>query len=498
MFVTRHGRVERVHHQAFYVVLILLYVGILLYVNHVRRHAQLLRVLIREAQKEQEAVLSLIDKLGEQMTTKFNLTDSLQIITEYIVQATRAESGAIFVMTADERELKAEVVIGPFPPLNQSGDYGLARPRQVIERIRADRIRVGEGIVGQVAIQSEPLLVTDAQADPRVPAHASLLGEVHSIILCPLRVRGRNLGVIVVVNKLGEAIFDSRDMALLQALADQAAVTIDLVKLYDMVAEQQRLEQELALARDFQRMLLPDRFPELPGYELHAVSDAAKVVGGDFYDVFDVDADHVGLAIADVTGKGIPGALIMAMTRSVLRAEARGDLSPKNALRRVNRRLLDDTRENVFVTMIYAILHKASGRLRFVRAGHEPLLLLDDAGGPPVEWTPPGIALGLVGEEVFEHNEEVEIQLIPGQTVLLYTDGLVEAADEGHVEYGRDRLAAKLQDLGRSSARALVESLLEDVRRHTQGAPQSDDVTILALRMASRPESSMPEKGAVA
>jgi sigma-B regulation protein RsbU (phosphoserine phosphatase) len=474
----------------FLVSLLLLYIGVLLYVGHLRRQVQLLRVLSREAQKEQEAVLSLIDKLGEKMTNKFNLTESLQIITEYIVQATKAESGAIFVLETDRQALRAQVVSGPFPPLQPNIDVDLVRPRQIIEKIRAEPIPVGEGIIGQVALQGEPLLVTDAQADPRVPRHASALGDVHSIILCPLRVRGRVLGVFVVVNKLGEAIFDSRDMALLQALADQAAVTLDLVKLYDVLAEQQRLDQELEVAREFQRMLLPDRFPDLPGYELFAVSEAAKIVGGDFFDFFRIDKDHLGLVIADVAGKGIPGALIMAMVRSVLRAESRGGLSPKQVLRQVNLRLLGDTRENVFITVIYAVLNLSDGRLRFVRAGHEPLILIEDREPFITELTPPGIALGLVSEDLFEHNEEVEIQLQPGQTVLFYTDGLVEAVGQGGVEYGRNRLASRLRELRRGGSQPLIEALVEDIHQFTQGIPQSDDITLMALRALGREPSA--------
>lgn len=466
------------------IALLLLYVGVLLYLGHLRRQIQILRIQSREAVQEQEAVLSLIDKLGERMTTKLNLTDTLQIITEYIVQATRAQAGAIYVTVEQNGRpaLKAEVVIGPFPPLHVEDGVDPSQLRQVLESIRRDSIPFGHSIIGQVAELGEPLLVTDAQADPRVPRNASALIPVHSLILCPLRTRGRTLGVFVVVNKLGQAVFDSRDMAILQALADQASITIDLVKLYDVLADQQRLEQELAVAREFQRMLLPGRFPDLPGYDIHAMSEPAKVVGGDFYDIFEVDRDHVGLVMADVAGKGIPGAMIMAMARAIMRAESRGSLSPKHVLRRVNKRLLENTGENVFITMIYGILHLGSGRLRFVRAGHEPLLIVGDDDRQVRELTPPGIALGMVGEELFEHNEEVEVQLYSGQTVLLYTDGLVEAVNAENVEYGHGRFAEKLIELRKRNSRAMIQGIVEDIHRYTRGTPQNDDITLLALR----------------
>ncbi len=440
-----------------------------------------LRALSRQSQKEQEAVLSLIDKIGEKITSKIDLDETLKIITDYIVQATRAESGAIFVVDEADGTLQARVVYGPFPPLHKLSEQEIHTDYENPENIKHDRIRPGEGILGIVLEQGEPLLVTDPENDPRFPRNGALLAQVHSLILCPLRVRGEVLGVFVVVNKLGETTFDSRDLALLQALADQAAVTVDLVKLYDVLAEQQRLEQELSVAHDFQRMLLPRKFPAIEGYEFYAMSEAATIVGGDYFDFFEIDADHLALAIADVSGKGIPGALIMAMVRAVLRAEAHATLSPKEVLARVNERLLQDTRENVFITMIYGILDLRSGRLRFVRAGHEPVLILSRNSDNVVQVAPEGIALGLVSPELFECNEEVEVQLNRGDMVLLYTDGVIEAMDQASLEYGRDRLIERLRHAGHAGAETVVRSVLQDIHQFTLGIPQHDDITMLAI-----------------
>lgn len=463
--------------------------GGLLWVSNLRRQINRLRLLARQAQSEQEAVLSLIDKLGERITSKIDLEETLRIITDYIVEATYAESGAIFLINEQELVLQAHVVIGPFPPLHEISEAAPSQTRNIVERIKKDKIRIGEGIVGQVAEHGEPQLVTDAEADPRVPKHPSLLNRIHSIIMCPLRVRGRILGVSVVVNKRGDAIFDSRDMALLQALSDQAAVTVDLVKLYDVLADQKRLEQELSIAHEFQRMLLPTDFPHLEGYELHAVSEAATVVGGDYFDYFEVDEQHLGLVIADVSGKGIPGALIMAMVRSVLRAEARDVLSPKEVLRRVNQRLVMDTKENVFITMTYCILNLQTGRMTFVRAGHEPVLILDFDQKTVNQLEPAGIALGLVPGSIFDHNEEAEVQLNPGEIVLLYTDGVIEAMDQGSNEYGRDRLIARLRDAEQASSEDIIQDVVKDIHQFTLGIPQHDDIAMLALHVLN-PDAS--------
>jgi sigma-B regulation protein RsbU (phosphoserine phosphatase) len=217
------------------------------------------------------------------------------------------------------------------------------------------------------------------------------------------------------------------------------------------------------------------------------------MVGGDYFDFFEVDETHLGLVIADVSGKGIPGALIMAMVRAVLRAEARGNLSPKEVLRRVNERMVADTKENVFTTMTYGILDIETGKLRFVRAGHEPLLILGNQENGSrhrhvEQLTPEGIALGLISGELFDHNEEADVQLQAGEVAMLYTDGVIEAMDQGSREYGRERLIGTLKGVENPTAQSLIQSIVDDIHQFTLGIPQHDDLTLLALRRLSPEE----------
>ena len=462
---------------------ILLLSGGGIWISNLTQQNKKLRNLVRHAQREQQAVFTLIDKVGEKITTKLDLEETLNIIAEYIVDATHAESGAVFIVNEDDNTLQARVVLGPFPPLHETNEYIMTTPKNLAEKIKRDKIRIGEGLVGLVAERGEPLLVTDAASDPLVPRHATMLNDIHSIILCPLRARGQMLGVFVVVNKLGDAIFDKNDLTLLQAMADQAAVTTDLVRLYDMLAEQQKLEQELQIAHEFQQMLLPREFPKLDGFEIYAMSEAAKDVGGDYYDCFQIDAEHWGLVVADVSGKGVPGALIMAMVRSVLRAESRNSLSPKQTLAMVNERITADTKDNVFITMIYGVLNVNDATFNFVRAGHEPLLILNERTEAIDALAPSGLALGLIAGEMFDYNEECQVTLTPGQTALLYTDGVIEAMDRLNQEYGHERLYARLKSGRKATAEEIVQRVVDDIHQFTLGIPQHDDITMLVLRM---------------
>lgn len=465
--------------------------GLACWVIFQRRQVQAGREESRRAVQEKEAVIALMDNIGERMTRKIDLDETLEVIGQYVVGATRAESGAIFLLDERDEALRARVIVGRFPPLFEDEEIRNASRDYPARKIKARRVKLGEGIIGTVAQLDRPVLITDAEADPRIPRTAAKFFPVHSMVFCPLRVRGKCLGVIAIVNKHGDAIFDSRDKILLQGLADQAAISVDLVKLYDVLAEQQRLDQELALAQDFQRMLLPHALPQLEAYEFSAVNKTARVVGGDFYDFFPVDQDHLGIVIGDVSGKGVPASLIMAMVRSILRAEARDTFSPKEVLRRVNEGVKADTKESVFVTITYGILDVSNDRLRFARAGHEPVLLRRGDPEPGVSsYQPEGMAVGLVPSDIFNLIEEMEVQLVPGDMVLLYTDGVVESLNPSSDEYGRERLIELLGKTQARSAEDLIRRLEEDVRKFAKGTQQHDDITLVALRMKPVPQGT--------
>ncbi|MFH0793322.1 MAG: PP2C family protein-serine/threonine phosphatase, partial [bacterium] len=352
----------------------------------------------------------------------------------------------------------------------------------LVEKVKKDKIKIGEGIVGAVAEKGEPLLIEDATSDPRVPKSSGDFLTMKSLMLAPLRVRDKIVGVFVVVNKKDDQHFNSRDMQLLQALADQAAVTVDIVSLYEELKEKHRMEQELSLAREFQNLLLPKKCPDLPGLDLAAFNTPALEVGGDYYDFITVDENHLGVVIADVSGKGIPGALLMAMVRSTLRAEAVGKLSPKEVLRRVNDRVFKDTKENVFITMTYGVLDLRTHRMRMVRAGHEPTITFRSGDPTPALVVPDGIALGLVGGELFDVMEETQVDLSSGDMVVLYTDGVIEAMNERAQEYGRERLLELVQKESELPTTEIIAKVLGDIEHFTEGIPQHDDITMVVIK----------------
>jgi sigma-B regulation protein RsbU (phosphoserine phosphatase) len=301
----------------------------------------------------------------------------------------------------------------------------------------------------------------------------------------------KTLGVAVLINRRDRASFTQQDQRLLKQLGAQAALTVDLVRAHQHEREQRRLEQELEVAHNFQEMLLPRELPSQPGLDIAAYSTPALELGGDYYDFIWVEKPlFLGVAIVDVSGKGVPGALVMTILRSALRACAPGNASPKKVLEEVNRMIIEDTKQNVFITMTYAIIDIRSKKMRFVRAGHEPLVLIDEnSDALPKIFQPKGIALGLVAPEMFNVLEEQEIDLREGQTVLLYTDGVVEAVNENDQEYGPERFRKNLQKHKTESAQHQINNLLEDIRSFTGGIAQHDDITVAAFKVVAEEEN---------
>jgi sigma-B regulation protein RsbU (phosphoserine phosphatase) len=287
-----------------------------------------------------------------------------------------------------------------------------------------------------------------------------------------------------VVNKRGVGAFQQEDLDLLITLADQAASTVELVRLSEENAETQRLEQELKLAHDIQQMLLPNSCPQPDGFSIAAFSAPALEVGGDYYDFIWVDEEkkHLGIAIADVSGKGIPGALIMAVVRCTMRATASGNFSPRDVLIRVNERVYADTGENVFVTITYGILDVQSRKFTFSRAGHEPLVMVGRDSDIKLT-SPTGIAMGLVESDMFSILEETTVTFERGDTAILYTDGVVEAMDSKNNEYGQKRFFDLIERNRTCRPQDIIRKTLDDISAFIAGNPQHDDITLVAVRL---------------
>jgi predicted SnoaL-like aldol condensation-catalyzing enzyme len=243
--------------------------------------------------------------------------------------------------------------------------------------------------------------------------------------------------------------------------------------------ERERIEQELQVARQIQRELLPEATPELDGWELSTYYEPAREVGGDFYDFLEFEDGRVGLVVGDATGKGMPAALVMATTRGMLRAVVQSVESPGEVLARVNEALVADIPPNMFVTCLYAILDPKSGSLRYANAGHDLPYLRRHGGGDAEELRARGLPLGLMPNMPYEEKEAV---LGVGDNALFYSDGLVEAHNPQREMFGFARLRALVAEHDAEEG-SLVDFLMEELYTFVgEGWEQEDDITLLTLR----------------
>jgi serine phosphatase RsbU (regulator of sigma subunit)/anti-sigma regulatory factor (Ser/Thr protein kinase) len=302
-------------------------------------------------------------------------------------------------------------------------------------------------------------------------------------LVVPLVTQGELIGTLNLGPRLSEQEYSTDDKRLLATLATQAAPAIRVAQLVAEqaaeAAERERYEQELRVAQLIQQQFLPRELPDLPAWQVAAYYGPARVVGGDFYDFIALDDGRIGVVVGDVTDKGVPAALVMARTHSILRAEAPRLVDPGRVLARANELLAPEMPARMFVTCLYGVLEPATGRFRFANAGHNLPYVRTPRG--VVELRATGLPLGLLPGIEYEEAEGV---IGPGDTVLLYSDGLVEQHGPGREMYGFPRLREAMA--AEASGSALLDRLLDGLRAFTgAGWEQEDDITLVTLRRSA-------------
>ena len=311
-------------------------------------------------------------------------------------------------------------------------------------------------------------------------------GRLQSALCVPVRAGEKVLGVFVLGRKRGRRIFTAGDEKLLLGIASMAGVALERARLHEQETQRLRLEEELAVARRIQLALLPPGVPVVAGWSFAATYQAARQVGGDFYDFLPLapDARRLGVVIADVTGKGVPAALMMAYSRAVVRAESMAGRSPVDVLERTNRLIMQERQTRLFLSAFYADLDLDSGRLVYANAGHDAPLWISADGRDCRELDAHGVILGAFGDIGLEPGEG---NLEPGDTVVLYTDGVTEARNAAAQLFGDERLVNAITQAvaDGNAAQGVLDSVVGAVTAFTAGADQADDLTIVVVQRSS-------------
>ena len=413
-----------------------------------------------------EAKYRLLLKLSQEIGRSLDLQEVLGFLLESVRTAVEFDAAGVFV-------LNRRVPLG-----QDTGGRLIAGMAAVgfddTPRDEDPMLRRGEGIIGHVIATGETVIAPDVRLNPYyVQGKRSTLSE----IAVPIVSAGDVIGALNLESDTLDAFSDA-DVEYLEFFAVAAAISIEKAVLHREMLEKHRIEQQLSIAREVQTALLPAADPVLDGYDIAGTNVPTWEIGGDYFDYLPQPDGRFGVAIADVAGKGVPAALIMATFRAALRAQRIRDVPLDAVAGRLNRILLDSMDASRFVTAFVGLLEPGTGAIGFANCGHNPPLLLRAAGGCDL-LASGGPALGMWRAATFVSGAAT---VWPGDILVLYTDGVVEIMNAAGEMFGVDRLEAVIRNRRRASSRDLVEAVVDATRAFAGREGYEDDFTLVIIR----------------
>jgi sigma-B regulation protein RsbU (phosphoserine phosphatase) len=440
-----------------------------------------------EIQIEETLVFDFLHGLGEAFTETIRATDLHRLIVEGAGRVLDAQGGALYMMERAGGKLAPAFISKGCPPFidvpTEILQEAASDPGALENYLRLHAIPPGEGIIGRVWQTREPVLLTDLANAPELAGLRGTSLGAASVMVTPLLYGKQNMGVLALGNGPSSPSFTQSDFVVFKSIAEQSAFALYNAIIYSEANEKKRLDHDLEIARDIQRILLPSEAPVIPGFEIAGLNIPARHVSGDYFDYVEVDKTRLGVAIADVSGKGVPASIIMAICRSVLRSQATGNTSPADVLQKVNRQLYPDIKEDMFISMAYVILDHVHGNVTLCRAGHDAPIIFEHETRSVTPVKPPGMVVGIDSGSVFDRiTGDFALSLKPGDCLLLYTDGVTEALDANGDEFGPERMMECIRASAPDGAPAMITRLIDELRSFVGAQPQNDDITLIAIR----------------
>ncbi|MGA3171746.1 MAG: GAF domain-containing SpoIIE family protein phosphatase [Chthoniobacteraceae bacterium] len=434
---------------------------------------------------EESRLFDFLHSLGEAFSTDLRPDDLHRLIVESAIRILDAHGGTLYTVNRDGTGIMARFISKSCPPLIEVPPHIMRQientPQGLQSYLRLHTVEPGESLVGKVWRDQDAVLLLPQ--DARLTPLRDTTLQTHSAMLAPLVFAHQNLGVIAVANGPMSSPFSESDFSTFKAIAEQSAFALYNAMIYLMADEKKRMDSDLQVAQEIQRILLPSSSPALPNYDIDGINMPARQMSGDYYGYIRVDPGRWGVVIADVSGKGVPASLIMAMCRSVLRGQAVGKTSAADVLNRVNRQLYPDIKEDMFVSMAYLILDENGNDITLCRAGHDAPLLYQAKTQTVRKLNPPGMAIGIDSGDVFERvTRDHTLQMETDDCLILYTDGITEALDAKGNEYGVKRMIQSIQAGALEGAADIRKRLTDDLLDFIGNHPQNDDITLIVIR----------------
>ena len=448
-----------------------------------RVQIQALDTAREKIQLEERRVFDFLHGLGEALSEDARPDDLHRLIVEGAMRIVNAHGGSLYLADEKSGQLRPAHISKTCRALFEVPAKSAGSPETLHSYLRLHAIAPWDGVLGAVWKEAAPLLLRGN--DPRLEfgKGGDPSAKPAAVAIAPLIYHEKKIGLLAVTRSAPGEPFVASEFDAFQTIAEQSAFALYNVFITAEATEKKRLDQDLQVAYEIQRILLPATSPEVAGYQIAGINIPAKQVSGDYYDYIAVDDSHCGVAIADVSGKGVPASLIMAMCRSVLRSLAPGQLSPSGVLHRVNSQIYPDIKEDMFISMAYAILDKTSSSVTLSRAGHDAPLLYRASDKTVSKINPPGMAVGIDSGDVFNRvTGDFSLTLEAGDCLILYTDGVTEALDKEGEEFGMDNVIKSIQASAPEGAAAMITRLTDDLWTFVGARPQNDDITLIAIR----------------
>lgn len=402
--------------------------------------------------------LAILNDLARLIGASSNSEDIMQTIVSKSLHALHAEQGVIAMIDSS------------------LGQSFITLVRGMGTSTRHPKYHLNQDLVGWMELNKQPLTLHDPTSDSRFSG-AAWDSTIRNVLSVPMMIKSKLTGVLTVYNKKDGLPFTPDDQRLLAIIGSQSAQIVENARLYEHEKALARVQEEIRLASKIQTDLLPKGPPALQGYDIAGRSLPAQTVGGDYFDFIPVDDHRLAVTVGDVSGKGLPAALLMANLQATLRGQTLSVNSPRDCIIRANRLLYDSTASDKFVTLFYAIIDSRNSSMSSVNAGHNPPLLLTSEGVQRLNTG--GLVLSYFPDAAFD---EQTIDLQSEDVLVIYSDGVTESFDANEQEFGEDRLQKIVQDHRHERASSLLDEILKAVHRHAGSVPQSDDITVVVVK----------------
>ncbi len=441
--------------------------GDLKQVIHIRSHdeigemANTFNFMAKGLQEKQ-----VIENFNRELTFTIELEKLASIITERISVALNAKQSHFFLR--DKENSSQFNLIVSYPPATNK------KLTLFKNQIFCDYV-----LKKRAPIEFQEII---SQTD-MLDALRNLEGITEAALFCPFIIKDKVIGFLLLSPLQSEAPYSKNEIKFLDTLIRQGSYAIENALLYEELTEQERLKRELEIARRVQLGLLPQKAPAMPGLDVDGICIPAMEIGGDYFDYFKINNHTLGIVVADVTGKGTSAAFYMAVIKGIMLSLSSIYTSPAQLMSELNRRIFGTMDRKIFITMIYATIDLHKNVLRFARAGHQALIMMNAKNSQIKAFTPTGIGLGLAHDSLFDqHISEQKVHLQPGDTLLFYTDGISEAMNDDLEEFSEQRLIDVLSRQKNKTAQQIRKSIITAVKDFVQNEPQHDDITLVTVR----------------